>query len=81
VTERPYILLSIASVDGYIDVNTEERLLSNDEDFDRLRPSTVWSRPNPIGAIPAAATTGPVDQKPGTPATEEPADYGNRRLR
>lgn len=38
MTERPYVLLSVAaSVDGYIDDNTDERLLlSNDEDFDRV---------------------------------------------
>jgi 5-amino-6-(5-phosphoribosylamino)uracil reductase len=38
VTERPYVLLSVAaSIDGYIDDNTNERLLlSNDEDFDRV---------------------------------------------
>lgn len=35
---RPYVLLSVAaSLDGYIDDTTEERLLlSNDEDFDRV---------------------------------------------
>ncbi|SNR42903.1 RibD family protein [Actinomadura mexicana] len=38
MTERPYVLLSCAaSIDGYIDDTTEERLLlSNDEDFDRV---------------------------------------------
>ncbi|WP_432877825.1 RibD family protein [Kribbella sp. CA-245084] len=38
MTERPYVLLSAAaSIDGYIDDNTSERLLlSNDEDFDRV---------------------------------------------
>ncbi|MEV6890927.1 dihydrofolate reductase family protein [Kribbella sp. NPDC051137] len=38
MTERPYVLLSVAaSIDGYIDDNTNERLLlSNDEDFDRV---------------------------------------------
>jgi 5-amino-6-(5-phosphoribosylamino)uracil reductase len=38
VTDRPYVLLSVAaSVDGYIDDNTDQRLLlSNDEDFDRV---------------------------------------------
>jgi 5-amino-6-(5-phosphoribosylamino)uracil reductase len=38
VTQRPYVLLSVAaSIDGYIDDNTDERLLlSNDEDFDRV---------------------------------------------
>lgn len=38
MTERPYVLLSCAaSVDGYIDDTTGERLLlSNDEDFDRV---------------------------------------------
>lgn len=38
MTERPYVLLSCAaSVDGYIDDTTAERLLlSNDEDFDRV---------------------------------------------
>ncbi|MER7245727.1 dihydrofolate reductase family protein [Kribbella sp. NPDC000426] len=38
MTERPYVLLSVAaSIDGYIDDNTSERLLlSNDEDFDRV---------------------------------------------
>ncbi|GAA1791349.1 RibD family protein [Actinomadura chokoriensis] len=38
MTERPYVLLSCAaSVDGYIDDTTDERLLlSNDEDFDRV---------------------------------------------
>lgn len=38
MTERPYVLLSCAaSVDGYIDDNTNDRLLlSNDEDFDRV---------------------------------------------
>lgn len=38
MTQRPYVLLSVAaSVDGYIDDNTDERLLlSNDEDFDRV---------------------------------------------
>ncbi|GAA3239892.1 RibD family protein [Actinocorallia longicatena] len=36
--ERPYVLLSVAaSVDGYIDDATDNRLLlSNDEDFDRV---------------------------------------------
>jgi 5-amino-6-(5-phosphoribosylamino)uracil reductase len=38
VTDRPYVLLSCAaSIDGYIDDTTEQRLLlSNDEDFDRV---------------------------------------------
>jgi 5-amino-6-(5-phosphoribosylamino)uracil reductase len=38
VSDRPYVLLSVAaSIDGYIDDNTGERLLlSNDEDFDRV---------------------------------------------
>jgi 5-amino-6-(5-phosphoribosylamino)uracil reductase len=38
VTDRPYVLLSVAaSIDGYIDDNTDQRLLlSNDEDFDRV---------------------------------------------
>jgi riboflavin-specific deaminase-like protein len=38
VTGRPYVLLSCAvSIDGYIDDNTESRLLlSNDADFDRV---------------------------------------------
>ncbi|GAA0543786.1 RibD family protein [Actinomadura livida] len=38
MTELPYVLLSCAaSIDGYIDDNTAERLLlSNDEDFDRV---------------------------------------------
>ncbi|MGW6278744.1 RibD family protein [Kribbella sp. NPDC055071] len=38
MTERPYVLLSVAaSIDGYIDDNNSERLLlSNDEDFDRV---------------------------------------------
>ncbi|WP_350277548.1 dihydrofolate reductase family protein [Kribbella sp. HUAS MG21] len=38
MTERPYVLLSVAaSADGYIDDNSDERLLlSNDEDFDRV---------------------------------------------
>ncbi|GAA2619322.1 dihydrofolate reductase family protein [Actinomadura fulvescens] len=38
MSERPYVLLSCAaSIDGYIDDNTDERLLlSNDEDFDRV---------------------------------------------
>jgi 5-amino-6-(5-phosphoribosylamino)uracil reductase len=38
VTERPYVLLSVAaSVDGYIDDATSERmLLSNEADFDRV---------------------------------------------
>jgi 5-amino-6-(5-phosphoribosylamino)uracil reductase len=38
MTELPYVLLSCAaSVDGYIDDTTDERLLlSNDEDFDRV---------------------------------------------
>lgn len=38
MTQRPYVLLSVAaSIDGYIDDNTDERLLlSNDEDFDRV---------------------------------------------
>jgi 5-amino-6-(5-phosphoribosylamino)uracil reductase len=38
LTERPYVLLSVAaSVDGYIDDNTDQRLLlSNDDDFDRV---------------------------------------------
>ncbi|MEV0287216.1 dihydrofolate reductase family protein [Kribbella sp. NPDC050820] len=38
MTERPYVLLSVAaSIDGYIDDPTDERLLlSNDEDFDRV---------------------------------------------
>jgi 5-amino-6-(5-phosphoribosylamino)uracil reductase len=38
VPDRPYVLLSVAaSVDGYIDDNTDQRLLlSNDEDFDRV---------------------------------------------
>ena len=38
MTERPYVLLSVAaSIDGYIDDNTDQRLLlSNDEDFDRV---------------------------------------------
>ncbi len=38
MTERPYVLLSVAgSIDGYIDDNTDNRLLlSNDEDFDRV---------------------------------------------
>ncbi|WP_433228936.1 RibD family protein [Actinomadura formosensis] len=38
MTERPYVLLSCAaSIDGYIDDTTSERLLlSNDEDFDRV---------------------------------------------
>ncbi|GAB2574810.1 hypothetical protein GCM10027269_33860 [Kribbella endophytica] len=36
--DRPYVLLSVAaSVDGYIDDNSDQRLLlSNDEDFDRV---------------------------------------------
>ncbi|TCC55112.1 deaminase [Kribbella pittospori] len=36
--DRPFVLLSVAaSVDGYIDDNTDQRLLlSNDEDFDRV---------------------------------------------
>lgn len=36
--QRPYVLLSVAaSIDGYIDDATDERLLlSNDEDFDRV---------------------------------------------
>ncbi|MFF0266875.1 RibD family protein [Kribbella sp. NPDC004536] len=36
--DRPYVLLSVAaSIDGYIDDTTDERLLlSNDEDFDRV---------------------------------------------
>ena len=38
MTERPYVLLSVAaSVDGYIDDTTSKRLLlSNDDDFDRV---------------------------------------------
>ncbi|TCO38155.1 5-amino-6-(5-phosphoribosylamino)uracil reductase [Kribbella antiqua] len=38
LSDRPYVLLSVAaSVDGYIDDNTDQRLLlSNDEDFDRV---------------------------------------------
>ena len=38
MAERPYVLLSVAaSIDGYIDDNTDQRLLlSNDEDFDRV---------------------------------------------
>lgn len=38
MTERPYVLLSVAaSVDGYIDDDSGDRLLlSNDEDFDRV---------------------------------------------
>lgn len=38
VSERPYVLLSCAaSIDGYIDDATDQRLLlSNDEDFDRV---------------------------------------------
>ncbi|MEU0091834.1 dihydrofolate reductase family protein [Kribbella sp. NPDC006257] len=38
MSDRPYVLLSVAaSVDGYIDDNTDQRLLlSNDEDFDRV---------------------------------------------
>ncbi|MGZ0146826.1 RibD family protein [Kribbella sp. WER1] len=38
MTDRPYVLLSVAaSIDGYIDDNTDQRLLlSNDEDFDRV---------------------------------------------
>jgi 5-amino-6-(5-phosphoribosylamino)uracil reductase len=38
VTERPYVLLSVAaSIDGYIDDTTSTRLLlSNDADFDRV---------------------------------------------
>jgi 5-amino-6-(5-phosphoribosylamino)uracil reductase len=38
VPERPYVLLSCAaSIDGYIDDTTDQRLLlSNDEDFDRV---------------------------------------------
>ncbi|WP_433006023.1 RibD family protein [Kribbella sp. CA-294648] len=38
MTERPSVLLSVAaSIDGYIDDNTDQRLLlSNDEDFDRV---------------------------------------------
>lgn len=38
MTERPYVLLSVAaSIDGYIDDATDERLLlSNDVDFDRV---------------------------------------------
>jgi 5-amino-6-(5-phosphoribosylamino)uracil reductase len=38
VPDRLYVLLSVAaSIDGYIDDNTDERLLlSNDEDFDRV---------------------------------------------
>jgi 5-amino-6-(5-phosphoribosylamino)uracil reductase len=38
VSERPYVLLSCAaSIDGYIDDATDERLLlSNDADFDRV---------------------------------------------
>jgi len=38
VSERPYVLLSCAaSIDGYIDDATEDRLLlSNDADFDRV---------------------------------------------
>jgi hypothetical protein len=36
VTERPYVVLSVAaSIDGYIDDNNPERLyLSNEADFD-----------------------------------------------
>lgn len=38
MTGRPFVLLSVAaSIDGYIDDSTDERLLlSNDEDFDRV---------------------------------------------
>lgn len=38
MTDRPYVLLSVAaSIDGYIDDATDERLLlSNDVDFDRV---------------------------------------------
>ncbi|WP_328990214.1 dihydrofolate reductase family protein [Kribbella sp. NBC_01245] len=38
MTDRPYVLLSVAaSIDGYIDDTTDQRLLlSNDEDFDRV---------------------------------------------
>jgi len=38
VPDRPYVLLSVAaSINGYIDDNTDQRLLlSNDEDFDRV---------------------------------------------
>lgn len=38
MSEHPYVLLSVAaSIDGYIDDNTDERLLlSNDADFDRV---------------------------------------------
>ena len=38
MADRPYVLLSVAaSIDGYIDDNTDQRLLlSNDEDFDRV---------------------------------------------
>ena len=38
VTDRPYVVLSVAaSIDGYIDDTTDQRLLlSNDEDFDRV---------------------------------------------
>ncbi|MFC9693300.1 RibD family protein [Kribbella sp. NPDC056951] len=38
MSDRPYVLLSVAaSIDGYIDDNTDQRLLlSNDEDFDRV---------------------------------------------
>ena len=38
MAERPYVLLSVAaSIDGFIDDNTDQRLLlSNDADFDRV---------------------------------------------
>jgi 5-amino-6-(5-phosphoribosylamino)uracil reductase len=38
VANRPYVVLSVAaSIDGYIDDTTDQRLLlSNDEDFDRV---------------------------------------------
>jgi 5-amino-6-(5-phosphoribosylamino)uracil reductase len=52
VINRPHVLLSVAaSIDGYIDDNTDDRLLlSNDEDFDRVDSVRAQSDAILVGA-------------------------------
>ena len=59
MTDRPYVLLACAaSIDGYIDDTTDERLLlSNDEDFDRVDEVRASCDAVLVAPTPSAATT------------------------
>jgi riboflavin biosynthesis pyrimidine reductase len=57
--ERPYTLLGCGmSIDGYIDIATDERLvLSNDADLDRVDAVRADSDAILVGAATSATTT------------------------